>query len=173
MSGSHVAGSGPEDGRADGPGPAGRSSAAESGLRVKRTLPPHARGSPPTSSASSSSLTNDVAKQPVSRDLPPSRPGATGAVGTQYTPHSHQFPRTRKMFDKGPEQVRTPRGPDAQLGTRRASRPRGSTGVPSRWPPDPGSPFLAASTWRGERRPLICFPLTGEWRFAPCPSRVC
>lgn len=90
---------------------------------MKRTLPPHARGSPPTSSASSSSLTNDVAKQPVSRDLPPSRPGATGAVGTQYTPHSHQFPRTRKMFDKGPEQVCTPRGPDAQLGTRRASPP--------------------------------------------------
>ncbi|XP_023375399.1 regulatory-associated protein of mTOR [Pteropus vampyrus] len=64
-----------------------------------------AGGSPPTSSASSSSLTNDVAKQPVSRDLPPSRPGATGPVGTQYTPHSHQFPRTRKMFDKGPDQT--------------------------------------------------------------------
>ena len=63
------------------------------------------RGSPPTSSTSSSSLTNDVAKQPVSRDLPPGRPGATGPVGVQYTPHSHQFPRTRKMFDKGPDQV--------------------------------------------------------------------
>ncbi|EPY88236.1 raptor [Camelus ferus] len=54
---------------------------------------------------SSSSLTNDVAKQPVSRDLPPGRPGAAGPVGVQYTPHSHQFPRTRKMFDKGPDQV--------------------------------------------------------------------
>ncbi|XP_006064227.1 regulatory-associated protein of mTOR isoform X4 [Bubalus bubalis] len=64
-----------------------------------------AGGSPPTSSASSSSLTNDVAKQPVSRDLPPGRPGATGPVGVQYTPHSHQFPRTRKMFDKGPDQT--------------------------------------------------------------------
>lgn len=66
---------------------------------------PNCRGSPPTSSTSSSSLTNDVAKQPVSRDLPPGRPGATGPVGVQYTPHSHQFPRTRKMFDKGPDQV--------------------------------------------------------------------
>uniref|UniRef100_A0AAA9SWW9 Regulatory associated protein of MTOR complex 1 n=1 Tax=Bos taurus TaxID=9913 RepID=A0AAA9SWW9_BOVIN len=64
-----------------------------------------AGGSPPTSSASSSSLTNDVAKQPVSRDLPPGRPGTTGPVGVQYTPHSHQFPRTRKMFDKGPDQT--------------------------------------------------------------------
>ncbi|XP_068832533.1 regulatory-associated protein of mTOR isoform X2 [Capricornis sumatraensis] len=64
-----------------------------------------AGGSPPTSSTSSSSLTNDVAKQPVSRDLPPGRPGATGPVGVQYTPHSHQFPRTRKMFDKGPDQT--------------------------------------------------------------------
>lgn len=99
---------GPKVGRAEGPGPAGHSSVAEAGLRVRRTLLPHDRGSPPTSSASSSSLTNDVAKQPVSRDLPPSRPGATGPVGTQYTPHSHQFPRTRKMFDKGPDQVRTP-----------------------------------------------------------------
>uniref|UniRef100_A0A8D1LZI0 Regulatory associated protein of MTOR complex 1 n=1 Tax=Sus scrofa TaxID=9823 RepID=A0A8D1LZI0_PIG len=64
-----------------------------------------AGGSPPTSSTSSSSLTNDVAKQPVSRDLPPGRPGAAGPVGVQYTPHSHQFPRTRKMFDKGPDQT--------------------------------------------------------------------
>ncbi|KAF6299577.1 regulatory associated protein of MTOR complex 1 [Rhinolophus ferrumequinum] len=64
-----------------------------------------AGGSPPTSSASSSSLTNDVAKQPVSRDLPQGRPGTTGPVGVQYTPHSHQFPRTRKMFDKGPDQT--------------------------------------------------------------------
>ncbi|XP_006869581.1 PREDICTED: regulatory-associated protein of mTOR isoform X2 [Chrysochloris asiatica] len=62
-------------------------------------------GSPPTSSTSSSSLTNDVAKQPVSRDLPAARPGTTGTVGAQYTPHSHQFPRTRKMFDKGPDQT--------------------------------------------------------------------
>uniref|UniRef100_A0A8C4PIA7 Regulatory associated protein of MTOR complex 1 n=1 Tax=Equus asinus TaxID=9793 RepID=A0A8C4PIA7_EQUAS len=64
-----------------------------------------AGGSPPTSSTSSSSLTNDVAKQPVSRDLPPGRPGPTGPTGVQYTPHSHQFPRTRKMFDKGPDQT--------------------------------------------------------------------
>lgn len=111
-------GRGPEDGRADGPGPTGRSSGtgglegaaqrsvAEAGLRVKRTRLSRDRGSPPTSSASSSSLTNDVAKQPASRDPPPGRPGA---AGTQYTPHSHQFPRTRKMFDKGPDQVR-PRG---------------------------------------------------------------
>ncbi|KAM9208502.1 regulatory-associated protein of mTOR [Dugong dugon] len=62
-------------------------------------------GSPPTSSTSSSSLTNDVSKQPVSRDLPTGRPGASGPVGAQYTPHSHQFPRTRKMFDKGPDQT--------------------------------------------------------------------
>nr|XP_036852885.1 regulatory-associated protein of mTOR [Manis javanica] len=66
-----------------------------------------AGGSPPTCSASSSSLTNDVAKQPVSRDLPAGRPGTTGPTGVQYTPHSHQFPRTRKMFDKGPDQVQT------------------------------------------------------------------
>ncbi|XP_064126665.1 regulatory-associated protein of mTOR isoform X6 [Loxodonta africana] len=62
-------------------------------------------GSPPTSSTSSSSLTNDVAKQPISRDLPTGRPGASGPMGAQYTPHSHQFPRTRKMFDKGPDQT--------------------------------------------------------------------
>uniref|UniRef100_A0A8D2CWU7 Raptor N-terminal CASPase-like domain-containing protein n=1 Tax=Sciurus vulgaris TaxID=55149 RepID=A0A8D2CWU7_SCIVU len=62
-------------------------------------------GSPPASSTSSCSLTNDVAKQPVSRDLPSGRPGPTGPTGTQYTPHSHQFPRTRKMFDKGPDQT--------------------------------------------------------------------
>uniref|UniRef100_A0A2I3GGA8 Regulatory associated protein of MTOR complex 1 n=1 Tax=Nomascus leucogenys TaxID=61853 RepID=A0A2I3GGA8_NOMLE len=66
---------------------------------------PNGRGSPPASSTSSSSLTNDVAKQPVSRDLPSGRPGTTGPTGAQYTPHSHQFPRTRKMFDKGPEQT--------------------------------------------------------------------
>uniref|UniRef100_A0A2K6QFS6 Regulatory associated protein of MTOR complex 1 n=1 Tax=Rhinopithecus roxellana TaxID=61622 RepID=A0A2K6QFS6_RHIRO len=64
-----------------------------------------AGGSPPASSTSSSSLTNDVAKQPVSRDLPSGRPGTAGPAGAQYTPHSHQFPRTRKMFDKGPEQT--------------------------------------------------------------------
>lgn len=64
----------------------------------------HAGGSPPTSSASSSSPTNDVAKQPGSRDLPAGRLGTAGPTGAQYTPHSHQFPRTRKMFDKGPDQ---------------------------------------------------------------------
>ncbi|NXC56977.1 RPTOR protein, partial [Aleadryas rufinucha] len=61
-------------------------------------------GSPPTTSTSSSSLTNEVPKQPVSRDLASVRPNVTN-VGVQYTPHSHQFPRTRKMFDKGPEQT--------------------------------------------------------------------
>ncbi|XP_005056339.1 PREDICTED: regulatory-associated protein of mTOR [Ficedula albicollis] len=61
-------------------------------------------GSPPTSSTSSSSLTSEVPKQPVSRELAAVRPGASG-VAVQYTPHSHQFPRTRKMFDKGPEQT--------------------------------------------------------------------
>ncbi|KAL1780035.1 regulatory-associated protein of mTOR isoform X1 [Sigmodon hispidus] len=62
-------------------------------------------GSPPASSTSSCSLTNDVAKQTVSRDLPSGRPGTAGPAGAQYTPHSHQFPRTRKMFDKGPDQT--------------------------------------------------------------------
>ncbi|XP_021067833.1 regulatory-associated protein of mTOR [Mus pahari] len=62
-------------------------------------------GSPPASSTSSCSLTNDVAKQAVGRDLPSSRPGTAGPTGAQYTPHSHQFPRTRKMFDKGPDQT--------------------------------------------------------------------
>ncbi|NXQ60006.1 RPTOR protein, partial [Anthoscopus minutus] len=61
-------------------------------------------GSPPATSTSSSSLTNEVPKQPVSRDLASVRPSVTN-VGVQYTPHSHQFPRTRKMFDKGPEQT--------------------------------------------------------------------
>nr|XP_023507607.1 regulatory-associated protein of mTOR isoform X12 [Equus caballus] len=74
-----------------------------------------AGGSPPTSSTSSSSLTNDVAKQPVSRDLPPGRPGPTGPTGVQYTPHSHQFPRTRKMFDKGPDQQAFPDDGDSSL----------------------------------------------------------
>ncbi|XP_010185965.1 PREDICTED: regulatory-associated protein of mTOR, partial [Mesitornis unicolor] len=62
-------------------------------------------GSPPTTSTSSSSLTNDVTKQPVSRDIASVRPANVGSMGVQYTPHSHQFPRTRKMFDKGPEQT--------------------------------------------------------------------
>ncbi|NXN97356.1 RPTOR protein, partial [Rhinopomastus cyanomelas] len=62
-------------------------------------------GSPPTTSTSSSSLTNDVTKQPVSRDIPSVRATNVGNMGVQYTPHSHQFPRTRKMFDKGPEQT--------------------------------------------------------------------
>lgn len=63
------------------------------------------RGSPPTTSTSSSSLTSEVPKQPGSRELGAVRPSNT-SVAVQYTPHSHQFPRTRKMFDKGPEQVR-------------------------------------------------------------------
>ncbi|XP_026523048.1 regulatory-associated protein of mTOR isoform X2 [Pseudonaja textilis] len=62
-------------------------------------------GSPPTASTSSSSLTNDVTKQPVSRDISSVRPANVGNMGVQYTPHSHQFPRTRKMFDKGPDQI--------------------------------------------------------------------
>ncbi|XP_075760202.1 regulatory-associated protein of mTOR isoform X3 [Pelodiscus sinensis] len=62
-------------------------------------------GSPPTASTSISSLTNDVTKQPVSRDIPSARPSNVGNLGAQYTPHSHQFPRTRKMFDKGPDQT--------------------------------------------------------------------
>ncbi|NWW83410.1 RPTOR protein, partial [Climacteris rufus] len=60
-------------------------------------------GSPPTTSTSSSSLTNEVPKAAGSRELA-ARPGAS-SVAVQYTPHSHQFPRTRKMFDKGPEQT--------------------------------------------------------------------
>ncbi|KAL8163448.1 UNVERIFIED_CONTAM: hypothetical protein K2H54_021920 [Gekko kuhli] len=62
-------------------------------------------GSPPTTSTSSSSLTNDVTKQPVNRDISSVRPANVGSMGVQYTPHSHQFPRTRKMFDKGPDQT--------------------------------------------------------------------
>ncbi|CAI9579817.1 unnamed protein product [Staurois parvus] len=63
-------------------------------------------GSPPTPSASSSSLTNDMTKPPANRELPSNRPANVGtAMGVQYTPHSHQFPRTRKMFDKGPDQT--------------------------------------------------------------------
>lgn len=56
-------------------------------------------------STSSSSLTNDVPKPP-NREQPATRPPYTPTLGGQ-APHSHQFPRTRKMFDKGPEQVRT------------------------------------------------------------------
>ncbi|XP_060107906.1 regulatory-associated protein of mTOR isoform X1 [Heteronotia binoei] len=62
-------------------------------------------GSPPATSTSSSSLTNDVTKQPVNRDISSVRPANVGSMGMQYTPHSHQFPRTRKMFDKGPDQT--------------------------------------------------------------------
>ncbi|XP_068119978.1 regulatory-associated protein of mTOR isoform X2 [Hyperolius riggenbachi] len=63
-------------------------------------------GSPPTPSASSSSLTNDVTKPSSTRELPSNRPiNVGGNAGVQYTPHSHQFPRTRKMFDKGPDQT--------------------------------------------------------------------
>lgn len=62
-------------------------------------------GSPPTTSTSSSSLTNDVTKQSVNRDISSVRPANVGNMGVQYTPHSHQFPRTRKMFDKGPDQT--------------------------------------------------------------------
>lgn len=51
-----------------------------------------------------------MAKQPGSRELPSGRPGTTASVAAQYTPHSHQFPRTRKMFDKGPDQVRSLQG---------------------------------------------------------------
>uniref|UniRef100_A0A8C5D1M3 Raptor N-terminal CASPase-like domain-containing protein n=1 Tax=Gouania willdenowi TaxID=441366 RepID=A0A8C5D1M3_GOUWI len=58
-------------------------------------------GSPPI--PSSSSLTNEVPKPPV-REQPATRPPYTPTQGGQ-APHSHQFPRTRKMFDKGPEQA--------------------------------------------------------------------
>ncbi|MEQ2242297.1 hypothetical protein ILYODFUR_034405 [Ilyodon furcidens] len=54
-------------------------------------------------STSSSSLTNDVPKPPA-REQPTIRPPYTPTLGGQ-APHSHQFPRTRKMFDKGPEQA--------------------------------------------------------------------
>ncbi|XP_072414859.1 regulatory-associated protein of mTOR [Chiloscyllium punctatum] len=63
-------------------------------------------GSPPIPSTSSSSLTNDVSKQTGPRDISAvPRPGAGATGGPQYTPHSHQFSRTRKMFDKGPDQT--------------------------------------------------------------------
>uniref|UniRef100_A0A8C5D1Q7 Raptor N-terminal CASPase-like domain-containing protein n=1 Tax=Gouania willdenowi TaxID=441366 RepID=A0A8C5D1Q7_GOUWI len=67
----------------------------------KGTLIPQAGGSPPI--PSSSSLTNEVPKPPV-REQPATRPPYTPTQGGQ-APHSHQFPRTRKMFDKGPEQA--------------------------------------------------------------------
>lgn len=57
-------------------------------------------------STSSSSLTNEVPKPPA-RDQPATRPPYTPTLGGQ-APHSHQFPRTRKMFDKGPDQVDDP-----------------------------------------------------------------
>ncbi|KAL1006030.1 hypothetical protein UPYG_G00066980 [Umbra pygmaea] len=61
-----------------------------------------AGGSPPMPSASSSSLTNEVPKPPIrGGEQPPPRPPYTPTLGGQ-APHSHQFPRTRKMFDKGP-----------------------------------------------------------------------
>ncbi|KAK6300384.1 hypothetical protein J4Q44_G00284820 [Coregonus suidteri] len=61
-----------------------------------------AGGSPPMPSASSSSLTNEVPKPPTRvGEQPPTRPPYTPTLGGQ-APHSHQFPRTRKMFDKGP-----------------------------------------------------------------------
>ncbi|KAM7393627.1 hypothetical protein PAMP_020484 [Pampus punctatissimus] len=62
-----------------------------------------AGGSPPMPSTSSSSLTNEVPKPPA-REQPATRPPYTPTLGGQ-APHSHQFPRTRKMFDKGPEQI--------------------------------------------------------------------
>ncbi|XP_069786057.1 regulatory-associated protein of mTOR isoform X2 [Narcine bancroftii] len=62
-------------------------------------------GSPPIPSTSSSSLTNDVSKQAGPRDISSPRHGIVPTVGVPYTPHSHQFSRTRKMFDKGPDQT--------------------------------------------------------------------
>ncbi|XP_056606008.1 regulatory-associated protein of mTOR isoform X1 [Triplophysa dalaica] len=70
--------------------------------RSKRSSSPSS-GSPPVPGASSSSLTNEVPKAPV-RDGPSSRPTYTPTLGGQ-APHSQQFPRTRKMFDKGPDQT--------------------------------------------------------------------
>ncbi|KAG7269459.1 hypothetical protein CRUP_029172 [Coryphaenoides rupestris] len=60
-------------------------------------------GSPPMPTTCSSSLTNEVPKPPA-REQPAARPPYTPTPGGQ-APHSHQFPRTRKMFDKGPEQA--------------------------------------------------------------------
>ncbi|XP_050967826.1 regulatory-associated protein of mTOR isoform X5 [Labeo rohita] len=70
--------------------------------RSKRSSSPSS-GSPPMPGASSSSLTNEVPKPPV-REGPPTRPPYTPTLGGQ-APHSQQFPRTRKMFDKGPDQT--------------------------------------------------------------------
>ncbi|XP_067230913.1 regulatory-associated protein of mTOR isoform X4 [Chanodichthys erythropterus] len=70
--------------------------------RSKRSSSPSS-GSPPMPGASSSSLTNEVPKPPV-REAPPNRPPYTPTLGGQ-APHSQQFPRTRKMFDKGPDQT--------------------------------------------------------------------
>ncbi|KAI4885073.1 hypothetical protein NFI96_027123, partial [Prochilodus magdalenae] len=64
----------------------------------------HCSGSPPIPGVSSSSLTNEVPKPPT-RDAPPARPPYTPTLGGQAPPHSHQFQRTRKMFDKGPDQM--------------------------------------------------------------------
>ncbi|XP_042614058.1 regulatory-associated protein of mTOR isoform X6 [Cyprinus carpio] len=69
----------------------------------KGTLIHQAGGSPPMPGASSSSLTNEVPKPPVREGLP-TRPPYTPTLGGQ-APHSQQFPRTRKMFDKGPDQT--------------------------------------------------------------------
>uniref|UniRef100_A0AAY5EFB6 Raptor N-terminal CASPase-like domain-containing protein n=1 Tax=Electrophorus electricus TaxID=8005 RepID=A0AAY5EFB6_ELEEL len=70
----------------------------------KGTLIHQAGGSPPIPGVSSSSLTNEVPKPPT-REAPPSRPPYTPTLGNQAPPHSHQFSRTRKMFDKGPDQM--------------------------------------------------------------------
>uniref|UniRef100_A0A671L034 Regulatory-associated protein of mTOR n=1 Tax=Sinocyclocheilus anshuiensis TaxID=1608454 RepID=A0A671L034_9TELE len=69
----------------------------------KGTFIHQAGGSPPMPGVSSSSLINEVPKPPV-REGPPSRPPYTPTLGGQ-APHSQQFPRTRKMFDKGPDQT--------------------------------------------------------------------
>uniref|UniRef100_A0A8C4ZHJ0 Regulatory associated protein of MTOR complex 1 n=1 Tax=Gadus morhua TaxID=8049 RepID=A0A8C4ZHJ0_GADMO len=63
-----------------------------------------ASGSPPMPSPTSSSLTNEVPKPPTREPPTAARPPYTPTLGGQ-APHSHQFPRTRKMFDKGPEQA--------------------------------------------------------------------
>uniref|UniRef100_A0A8C5FVC0 Regulatory associated protein of MTOR complex 1 n=1 Tax=Gadus morhua TaxID=8049 RepID=A0A8C5FVC0_GADMO len=69
-------------------------------------LPPpcSCSGSPPMPSPTSSSLTNEVPKPPTREPPTAARPPYTPTLGGQ-APHSHQFPRTRKMFDKGPEQA--------------------------------------------------------------------
>uniref|UniRef100_A0A9J8DG38 Regulatory-associated protein of mTOR n=1 Tax=Cyprinus carpio carpio TaxID=630221 RepID=A0A9J8DG38_CYPCA len=76
---------------------------APSSPTSKGTLIHQAGGSPPMPGASSSSLTNEVPKPPV-QEGPPSHPPYTPTLGSQ-APHSQQFPRTRKMFDKGPDQT--------------------------------------------------------------------